>query len=90
MSVYNKQTTCGELIVTIEKKDSKYELKARMKKFGDCSAYTFISKFIEEKLNYEKDINEVIKELKKYKCKIGPSGCIEAIGSCIQKFKEDK
>ncbi|MGD9276687.1 MAG: hypothetical protein PVJ67_05935 [Candidatus Pacearchaeota archaeon] len=42
MENYNKETTCGELIVKINKEDNKYKINLLMKKFGDCSAYKFI------------------------------------------------
>lgn len=90
MKTYKRQTTCSELIFKIEKRNGKYKIDARMKKFGDCSAYVFISKIIEEKLNTGEDISKIIDKLKKYKCRIGPSGCIEEIGKCIQDFSESQ
>lgn len=86
MTFYNKKTTCGELIVEIKKRKNGYNLSSHMRKFGDCSAYKFISKLIEDKINSGVNIKEIIKELQRYKCKIGHSGCIESIGNCLKEF----
>lgn len=82
----HKQTTCGELIVEVAKENGKYSFSAGMKKFGNCSAYTFISKIVEDKLNSDISIEEIISELGKYKCKIGDSGCIEKMSECLKEF----
>jgi hypothetical protein len=90
MVEYTKNIHCGEVIIKIEKNNGKYKINARIKKFGNCSAYMFISKVIEDELNSGKEVKEVINKLKNYSCKLGNSGCIEEIGKCIEEFSKGK
>ncbi len=90
MTSYAKTVNCGEMQIDITLQNGKYSVSARMKKFGDCSAYAFISDEISRALNSGETTSVLAERLKQYKCKVGKSGCITAIGECLDNFLESK
>jgi uncharacterized protein YjfI (DUF2170 family) len=51
MVEYIKTVRCGEMKIDISKDNGIYSLSVKMEKFGECTAYVFISDMIMDALN---------------------------------------
>lgn len=86
MAKYVKNVFCGEMNVDVLFRNGVYSVSVVMSKFGDCSAYVFISDEVGRALNSGEDVNKCILRLKSYSCKMGNVGCIASIAECLEEF----
>jgi hypothetical protein len=82
---YTKKTNCGTLTINMSyDKQGWFKMNAQMEKFGECSAYKYVSDSISEGLLL--DLVNKVEKLRQYKCKKGSKGCITVIGKCLEDF----
>ena len=83
---YIEQVHCGNANIEILLEEKVFRVNIEMEKFGECTAYKFISDQITKELNSAESKVEFAKLLQSYECIKQGQGCIQAIGRCLEDF----